>query len=133
MEASQEGKDFTLKRLGENLKSLYLKKSPHWPTLKILDFSKILQGSFLKEKNRKMSYLTARKKAKNDLLWPNSMAFHTEKDLKSKNVRGKKVYILARDVNTENKAKQISAWKWPIIWSVKVKLLGFFLQNVHIT
>ena len=33
------------------------------------------------------------------------MAFHTEKDLKSKNVRWKKVYILAKDVNTERKFK----------------------------
>ena len=31
------------------------------------------------------------------------MAFHTEKDLKSKNASGKKVYILAKDVNTERK------------------------------
>ena len=29
------------------------------------------------------------------------MAFHTEKDLKSRNVMGKKVFILAKDVNTE--------------------------------
>ena len=31
------------------------------------------------------------------------MAFHAEKDLKSKNTGGKKVYILAKDVNTERK------------------------------
>ena len=40
------------------------------------------------------------------------MAFHTEKDLKSKNARGKKVYILAKGVNTEKKfeikAKKVS-------------------------
>ena len=33
---------------------------------------------------------------------PNNMAFHTEKDLKSKNVTGKK-NILTKDVNTEGK------------------------------
>ena len=31
------------------------------------------------------------------------MAFHTEKYLKYKNVKGKKVYILAKDVNTERR------------------------------
>ena len=31
------------------------------------------------------------------------MAFHAEKDLKSKNDRGNKVYILAKDVSTERK------------------------------
>ena len=31
------------------------------------------------------------------------MAFHTEKDLKSNNARGKKVYILSKDDNTERK------------------------------
>ena len=31
--------------------------------------------------------------------------FYPEKDLKSKNVKGKKVYILAKDVNTERKFK----------------------------
>ena len=30
------------------------------------------------------------------------MPFHSEKDPKSKNVSEKKVYILAKDVNTEN-------------------------------
>ena len=33
------------------------------------------------------------------------MAFHTEKDLKSKNIRGKKVYFLAKDVHTERKSE----------------------------
>ena len=33
------------------------------------------------------------------------MAFLTEKDLKSKNVKWKKVYVLAKDENTERKYK----------------------------
>ena len=47
-----------------------------------------------------------------------SMAFHTEEDFKSKKCLGEKVYILAKDVNTERKfeikAKKNSAWKRPI-------------------
>ena len=43
------------------------------------------------------------------------MAFNTEKDLKSKSFRGKKVFILANDVNAERnfeiKAKKIAAKK----------------------
>ena len=42
------------------------------------------------------------------------MTFRTEKDLKSKSIMGKKVYILAKDVSTERKfeikAKKIG-WK----------------------
>ena len=60
------------------------------------------------------------------------MAFHTEKDLKSKNVRWKKVYILAKDVNTERKfkIKQIKKvyFLCTLIQAVKVKLLGLFLK-----
>ena len=41
------------------------------------------------------------------------MTLRTDKDLKSKNVRGKKVYILAKDIDSkrkfEIKAKKISA------------------------
>ena len=39
------------------------------------------------------------KKCKKIIIWPKRITFHTEKDLKSNNVMGKKVYILARDVN----------------------------------
>ena len=41
------------------------------------------------------------KKCKNVLFWAKSMAFRTEKNLKSKNSRGIKVFILAKDVNTK--------------------------------
>ena len=41
------------------------------------------------------------------------MILHTDKDLKSKNVRGKKIYILAKDIDSERKfeikAKKISS------------------------
>ena len=43
------------------------------------------------------------KKCKSIQSWPKSMAFHTKKDLKSKNIMGKKVYVLANDVHTERK------------------------------
>ena len=36
-------------------------------------------------------------------IWANSMALHTKKDLKSKNNRKKKVYVLAVGVHTERK------------------------------
>ena len=42
----------------------------------------------------------------NILILPNNMAFHTEKDLKSKNVKKEKKYILAKDVNTEKNLNQ---------------------------
>ena len=69
---------------------------------------------------------------------PNNMAFHTEKDLNSKCQGVKSLYY--KDVNTEwnlkSKPKK-SAWKRPILWStliqaVKIKLLEFLLQNVHL-
>ena len=60
------------------------------------------------------------KKCKNVKIWPNNMTLSTDNDLKSKNFRGKKVYILARNINSkrkfEMKAKQILAWKRPIFW-----------------
>ena len=37
------------------------------------------------------------------------MTLHTEKDLKSKYFSGKKVYILAKDIDSKIKAKNISA------------------------
>ena len=37
---------------------------------------------------------------KNVKILPNYMTFHADKDLKSKNFAGKKVYILAMDVNS---------------------------------
>ena len=55
--------------------------------------------------------------AKNGRIWPNNTTLRTDKDLKSKNVRGKKVYILAKDIDSkkfEIKAKKKSAWKRPI-------------------
>ena len=56
--------------------------------------------------------------AKNVRIWPNNTTLRTDKDLKSKNVRGKKVYILAKDIDSkrkfEIKAKKNSAWKRPI-------------------
>ena len=42
----------------------------------------------------------SKKKMQNVLILPNSKVFHIEKALKSKNTRGKKVYILAKDINT---------------------------------
>ena len=47
----------------------------------------------------------AKKKCKNVLISPNSMAFRTENGLKSKNARWEKVYILGKDVNTEFEEK----------------------------
>ena len=59
--------------------------------------------------------------AKNGRKWPNNTTLRTDKDLKSKNVRGKKVYILAKDIDSkrkfEIKAKKMLAWKRPIFWS----------------
>ena len=63
------------------------------------------------------------------------MAFHTEKDLKSQKDRGKKCYILAKDVNTEInfEIKVNFGLKMPIYWCIqiqagKVKLLGLFYK-----
>ena len=36
--------------------------------------------------------------AKKGWIWPNNSNLRTDKDLKSKNVRGKKGYILAKDI-----------------------------------
>ena len=73
------------------------------------------------------------------------MTLRTDKDLKSKNVSGKKIYILAKDIDSkrkfEIKAKKKSAWKRPIFWvtliqAVVSKTLRLFykiffcLQNI---
>ena len=67
--------------------------------------------------------------------------FHTEKDIKSKNARKKKVFILAKDVITERKIwnqsqKQNRPEKGLLLfhpdsgsWS---QISWFFLQNVHL-
>ena len=41
--------------------------------------------------------------AKNVGIWPNNTTLCTDKDLKSKNVRGKKVYIIAEDIDLKRK------------------------------
>ena len=65
------------------------------------------------------------------------MTLRTDKDLKSKNVREKKVYILAKDIDLkrkfEIKANKISAWKRPIfqvtlIQAVVSKTLRLFYK-----
>ena len=59
------------------------------------------------------------------------MAFHTEKDLKSKNVRGKEVYILVRDVNTENlksKPNKFRPENGPLFGQLKSNCLDFFYK-----
>ena len=56
------------------------------------------------------------------------MAFHTEKDLKSKNVRDKKVYILAKDINICRRKffmRPKTGSRSQIAWI-------FLLQNVHL-
>ena len=74
------------------------------------------------------------------------MTLRTDKDLKSKNFREKKVYILAKDIDSKQKfeiqAKKSSAWwKRPIFWvtliqAVVSKTLRLFykiffcLQNI---
>ena len=41
--------------------------------------------------------------AKNVRIWPNNTTLRTDKDLKSKNVRGEKVYLLAKEsIQKEN-------------------------------
>ena len=55
----------------------------------------------------------AKKKVQKHPNLTNSIAFYTEKDFKSKNVRGKKVYILAKDVNIERKLEIKAKKIWP--------------------
>ena len=70
------------------------------------------------------------------------MTLHTDKDLKSKNVRGKKVYILAKDIdqeeNLKSKPKTFQLEKGlffgsPLFWQLCPKRLDSFtkyLQNI---
>ena len=55
------------------------------------------------------------KKCKNGRMWPNNTILCTDTDLKSKNVRVKKVYVLSKYIDSkrkfEIKAKKKSAWK----------------------
>ena len=50
-----------------------------------------------------LKVLRREKKCKNYKIWPNNSTFHTDKDLKSKTFRGKKVYILTKDVDSLRK------------------------------
>ena len=36
-------------------------------------------------------------------MWPNNITLYTDRDLKSKNVKEKKVYILAKDIDSKRK------------------------------
>ena len=112
-------------------KPLYFEKLSHWPTLKILDFSwNVVRKIYRFCLAREISCLTAwrvleslgwPKKCKNFKIWQNNMTLRTDKDLKSKKFIWKKVYILAKHIDSKSqkrqfeiKAKKNWAWKRPI-------------------
>ena len=57
---------------------------------------------------------------------PTNMAYYTEKDLKPKDVRGKRFEIKAK----QKSARKRPIFGWTPIQAVEVKLLGFLLQNI---
>ena len=80
------------------------------------------------------------KKVQKDKIWPNKTSFHTE-DLKSKNVKGIIVFILAKDIKSgrkfEIKAEKVSAWKRSIFWGHPIsgswsQMLKTFLQMIYL-
>ena len=89
---------------------------------------------FAKVLGREMSWLTAWRvpeslgwptKCKNVKIWPNNMTFRTDKDLKTKNFRGKKVCILAKDIDSkrkfEIKAKKFRLEKGLFFWDTLIQ------------
>ena len=78
------------------LKPLYFEKLPHWPNLKILDFSwNIVRKLFAKVLGLEISCLEGAwmsRVAKHGRIWPNNTTLRTDKDLKSKKEE-KSLYI----------------------------------------
>ena len=84
------------------LKPLYFDKSPNWPNLKILHYKEAICKGF-ESKNVMPDCLKPRRVTKNVDIWPNNMTLLTDEDLYSKNFRVKKIYILAKDIDSVRK------------------------------